>query len=585
MSIVSTSDRLIVHKYNPNKDAQGRFTFGVSGRTAGRLPSAAVVAGDSDVSSTVMRRVKVALNKLPEGHTQGLGSSKEKFEETFGMHRVELKSGKGPITPEAGSGKMSESPASSDRMNDSITLYRANDAKYPRTMENLHHEMGHRVYGNIPRSSHAPHAREAVRLSKQFEATTVAAARVGRPYLRDLANAPVGKWVVRNHETFAEMYSSYHGHGQTPYKQFPATSRRTFKALHDHLATPQPVEKSANSAAILALAPHGVTVVKASPAAEQETEQIKVRAQTAEAQNPHKFQAAHWTHPNGHPRCRICGCEESLDGKCPGLKAEPVRFGPGAAGSKLAMVLLSHGPTVMKFNPWHDPKGKFADSPFPKLSGAQDKAIGDKVRAFDKDYTNYDTWKEAYDAYCDARGISSDIRGLAEAQIGDWQGTGRGDFAGDSAAKWLENGVAGKLTGRDQQAFGVAVEWNGFVMKTLGMKSVDVSRGVSHEQTVRGLTQAAKVNGPVAIESRAFSSWTTNSELAIGFASDAGRGAVITARFPASKVIASSRAFPHHLAGEGEVIVASTSRAGKYALRIPSGQKGIDVRNWSEYAG
>ena len=31
----------------------------------------------------------------------------------------------------------------------------------------------------------------------------------------------------------------------------------------------------------------------------------------------HKFIAAEWTHPNGHPRCRKCGAEEPIGGICP----------------------------------------------------------------------------------------------------------------------------------------------------------------------------------------------------------------------------------------------------------------------------
>jgi hypothetical protein len=33
---------------------------------------------------------------------------------------------------------------------------------------------------------------------------------------------------------------------------------------------------------------------------------------------PHAFRAAIWTHPNGHPRCKLCGDEERTGGKCVG---------------------------------------------------------------------------------------------------------------------------------------------------------------------------------------------------------------------------------------------------------------------------
>jgi ribosomal protein S18 acetylase RimI-like enzyme len=55
---------------------------------------------------------------------------------------------------------------------------------------------------------------------------------------------------------------------------------------------------------------------------EQETEQIKARKDTSEAKARHEFKSAVWTHPNGHPRCRLCGQEERIGGICNG---EPTR--------------------------------------------------------------------------------------------------------------------------------------------------------------------------------------------------------------------------------------------------------------------
>lgn len=53
---------------------------------------------------------------------------------------------------------------------------------------------------------------------------------------------------------------------------------------------------------------------------EAESKEIRERAKTPEAQRPHKFEAAEWLFPNGHPRCRICGDEETESGTCPGRK-------------------------------------------------------------------------------------------------------------------------------------------------------------------------------------------------------------------------------------------------------------------------
>lgn len=54
------------------------------------------------------------------------------------------------------------------------------------------------------------------------------------------------------------------------------------------------------------------------PECEAESEKIKESAKTCKY--PHKFKAAKWTNPNGHPRCKICGNEERTGGMCTKLK-------------------------------------------------------------------------------------------------------------------------------------------------------------------------------------------------------------------------------------------------------------------------
>lgn len=49
----------------------------------------------------------------------------------------------------------------------------------------------------------------------------------------------------------------------------------------------------------------------------EETERIRERAKEIEGK-AHAFEAAEWTHPNGHPRCRLCGREEPISGRCDG---------------------------------------------------------------------------------------------------------------------------------------------------------------------------------------------------------------------------------------------------------------------------
>ena len=51
-------------------------------------------------------------------------------------------------------------------------------------------------------------------------------------------------------------------------------------------------------------------------AADKESEVIKLNKEKPEAKKQHKFKAANWTHPNGHPRCIICGDEEGIGGIC-----------------------------------------------------------------------------------------------------------------------------------------------------------------------------------------------------------------------------------------------------------------------------
>lgn len=55
---------------------------------------------------------------------------------------------------------------------------------------------------------------------------------------------------------------------------------------------------------------------KSNPAYEKETAVIRENKKKPEAKKPHDFKPAKWTHPNGHPRCLICGDEERIGGRC-----------------------------------------------------------------------------------------------------------------------------------------------------------------------------------------------------------------------------------------------------------------------------
>lgn len=60
---------------------------------------------------------------------------------------------------------------------------------------------------------------------------------------------------------------------------------------------------------------------------EAETERIGQNREKKGAR-PHKFKAARWTHPNGHPRCIRCGGEEPVGGRCDGYKAQKAEHEP-----------------------------------------------------------------------------------------------------------------------------------------------------------------------------------------------------------------------------------------------------------------
>jgi GNAT superfamily N-acetyltransferase len=57
-------------------------------------------------------------------------------------------------------------------------------------------------------------------------------------------------------------------------------------------------------------------IIKNEKEIEAENLKIKENKKKLKATKKHKFKAAKYTHPNGHPRCIICGNEETIDGIC-----------------------------------------------------------------------------------------------------------------------------------------------------------------------------------------------------------------------------------------------------------------------------
>lgn len=71
-----------------------------------------------------------------------------------------------------------------------------------------------------------------------------------------------------------------------------------------------------------------------------ETGRINEAKELPENRKDHEFERAEWTHPNGHPRCKRCGCEEPISGTCqPGLRSEADLVQPGQR-------VLLHGTTL-----------------------------------------------------------------------------------------------------------------------------------------------------------------------------------------------------------------------------------------------
>ena len=58
---------------------------------------------------------------------------------------------------------------------------------------------------------------------------------------------------------------------------------------------------------------------------EEENEKIRENKKKPDAFADHKFKAAKFTHPNGHPRCLVCGDEERTGGECEGIKKDDIK--------------------------------------------------------------------------------------------------------------------------------------------------------------------------------------------------------------------------------------------------------------------
>lgn len=75
---------------------------------------------------------------------------------------------------------------------------------------------------------------------------------------------------------------------------------------------PEPGERSLWQRFLAAVTPAD-KALSASQQAEVDAESAKIKANAeGPGKGPHKFKAAEWTHPNGHPRCLLCGDEQRV---------------------------------------------------------------------------------------------------------------------------------------------------------------------------------------------------------------------------------------------------------------------------------
>lgn len=123
---------------------------------------------------------------------------------------------------------------------------------------------------------------------------------------------------------------------------------------------------------------------KSEPLADKETEIIKQNKEKPEAKRKHKFKAAKWTHPNGHPRCIVCGDEERVGGICEPLSKSELYenwFFIDDFGIQKAEMPEKEGTFHPEFKTWitkRHPNGRMMYHHTPEKARAIDEAISNK---------------------------------------------------------------------------------------------------------------------------------------------------------------------------------------------------------------
>lgn len=104
-------------------------------------------------------------------------------------------------------------------------------------------------------------------------------------------------------------------------KRVWSSGRQAFYEPYDEEASAAPQQEKKLTASERAPAAY----LYKSETYEQETERLRENKKSPEAMKPHKFKAAQWTFPNGHPRCAICMDEERTGGMCEGRKEDVIK--------------------------------------------------------------------------------------------------------------------------------------------------------------------------------------------------------------------------------------------------------------------
>ncbi len=237
---------------------------------------------------------------------------------------------------------------------------------------------------------------------------------------------------------------------------------------------------------------------------------------------------------------------------------------PRKLRKKSALAITRRGAVIFRFNPFHDPKGRFANAPW----GAA------KQRALIKEYAEklkgpLKALDRANKKGDDAKGDNARdkagraIQGLRTEFVAK---LGLSDAQQDRMDRMLTswekqsraNGpLLNALTKGNSTELGAAAAWSQACLKAEGIASVIVYRGIQGRYARQIVASAQRAN-MVEIGARDASSWTTNYDVAKSFSTwSRGSGAILGRAVSPTSVLVYHKAFPTILGHrEAEFVVA-----------------------------